>query len=68
MDCQIQKMGPWKGTTLLENIHKELQVFLQRMSRNMKKTFCHVNVSGGALRDVTNAVGVTNYAVNASAA
>jgi hypothetical protein len=34
----------------------------------MKKTFCFGNVSGSAFHDVTNAVVVTNYAIDASVA
>ena len=46
-DCQIQKMGWWRGSTFKEYINKELHLFSHGMSTHMKKTFKFINIAGG---------------------
>lgn len=47
-ECQIQKVGRWKGSTFKENIWEELHVFSEGMSCNMKCHLRFVNITGGA--------------------
>jgi hypothetical protein len=55
LDTQIQKMGRWRGATLLEYVRNELSCcFSSGMSRDMKQKFGFVNVSGNAFSDITN--------------
>lgn len=63
-DRQIQKMGRWKGSTFKEYIREELHVFSKGMSRNMRRLFKFVNISGGVLHDVTSTTIATEYNVN----
>jgi hypothetical protein len=67
-DRQIQKMGRWKGATFKEYIREELHVFSHGMSRDMKRLFKFVNISGGAFHDVTSTVITSDYNINAAAA
>jgi hypothetical protein len=67
-DRQIQKMGRWKGATFKEYIREELHVFSKGMSKEMKRKFQFVNISGGVFHDVTEAAVATEYNVNAAAA
>lgn len=67
-DRQIQKMGRWKGATFKEYIREELHVFSKGMSKDMKRKFQFVNISGGIFHDVTDAAVATEYNVNAAAA
>ena len=60
-DRQIMKMGRWKSKTFLEYIREELGSFSTGMSRQMKKLFKYVNVSGDRWSDVTDAVVVSDY-------
>jgi hypothetical protein len=53
-DTQIQKMGRWRGATLLEYVRNELSCFSSGMSRDMKQKFGFVNVSCNAFGDITN--------------
>ena len=55
------KMGRWKSKTFLEYIREELGSFSTGMSRQMKKLFKYVNVSGDRWSDVTDAVVVSDY-------
>jgi hypothetical protein len=61
-------MGRWKGATFKEYIREELHVFSEGMSRDMKRKFQFVNISGGVFHDITSAVIATTYTVNAAAA
>jgi hypothetical protein len=61
-------MGRWKGATFKEYIREELHVFSRGMSRDMKRKFQFVNISGGVFHDVTEAAIATEYTVNAAAA
>ena len=47
------KMGRWRSKTFLEYIREELGSFSEGMTRNMKKLFKYVNVSGDRYADVT---------------
>lgn len=47
-DCQIQKMGRWKGSMFKQYIQEEFRVFWEGMSHNMKCHFRFVNIAGGA--------------------
>jgi hypothetical protein len=60
-------MGRWKGTTFKEYIREELHVFLKGMSRDMKRKFQFVNISGGVFHEVTLAAVALDYTVNAAA-
>lgn len=55
-DRQIQKMGRWRSATFKEYIREELACFSEGMSRQMKRHFQFVNISGGAYTDVTNQI------------
>ncbi|KAL3793071.1 hypothetical protein HJC23_003079 [Cyclotella cryptica] len=67
-DRQIQKMGRWKGATFKEYIREELHVFSKGMSKDMKRKFQFVNISGGVFHDVTEVAVASAYTVNAAAA
>jgi hypothetical protein len=67
-DRQIQKMGRWKGSTFKEYIREELHVFSKGMSRDMKRLFKFVNISGGVFHDVTASTIASEYDVNVAAA
>jgi hypothetical protein len=61
-------MGRWKGATFKEYIREELHVFSEGMSRDMKRKFQFVNISGGVFHDVTAAAVASDYNTNAAAA
>jgi hypothetical protein len=67
-DMQIQKMGRWKGATFKEYICEELHCFSEGMTKNMKRNFKFVNVSGGAYHDVTDQCLESDYNINSAAA
>ena len=60
-DRQIQKMGRWRSATFKEYIREELAGFSEGMSRNMKRRFQFVNISGGVYTDVTDEVLLLPY-------
>jgi hypothetical protein len=62
---KLKKMGRWKGSMFKESIRKELPVFSQGMSRDMKQCFRFVNTAGGAYHYITNAVIASEFTVNA---
>ena len=66
-DTQIQKMGRWKGATFKEYIRKELHCFSEGMTKNMKRNFKFVNVSGGAYHDITTQCIESDYNINCAA-
>ena len=47
-DWEIQKMGRWRGQTFKEYIREELLVLSEGMSKDMKRKFNFVNITGGA--------------------
>ena len=53
-DTQIQKMGRWRGATFKEYVREELACYSEGMSKAMSKKFGFVNVTAGALVDVTD--------------
>jgi hypothetical protein len=55
-DREIQKMGRWRSATFKEYIREELACFSEGMSRQMKRTFQFVNISGGVYTDITEQV------------
>ena len=55
-DRQIQKMGRWRSATFKEYIREELACFSEGMSKNMRRHFQFVNISGGVYTDVTDHV------------
>ena len=67
-DRQIQKMGRWRSATFKEYIREELACFSEGMSRQMKRLFQFVNISGGVYTDVTNEVLPLQYNSNSAKA
>ena len=67
-DREIQKMGRWRSATFKEYIREELACFSAGMSRNMKRKFNFVNISGGVYTDVTDTMILLPYSTIASAA
>ena len=67
-DREIQKMGRWRGATFKEYIREELACFSKGMTRNMKRQFGFVNISGGVYHDITPLVIATPYESFATAA
>ena len=67
-DRQIQKMGRWRSATFKEYIREELACFSEGMSRQMKRLFQFVNISGGVYTDVTNDVLPLPYNPNIASA
>ena len=61
-------MGHWKGATFKEYIYEELHTFSKGMSRDMRKKFRLVNITGGAYPDITDSVIAMEYTINAAAA
>ena len=55
-DRQIQKMGRWRSATFKEYIREELACFSEGMSKQMRRRFSFVNISGGVYTDVTEQV------------
>ena len=51
-DTQIQKICCWKGVTFKEYIRKELGCYSEGMTKNMKRNFKFVNVSGNAYHGI----------------
>ena len=60
-DREIQKMGRWRSVTFKEYIREELNCFSDGMSKQMKRKFNFVNISGGVYSDVTSVVLVQPY-------
>ena len=54
-------MSCWRSKAFLEYIREELGSFASGMSRQTKKLFKHVNVSGERRSDITDAVVVSDY-------
>ena len=54
-------MGCWQGATFKEYIREELSCFSEGMSKDMKRKFNFVNISGGVFHDVTHAAMVSEY-------
>lgn len=67
-DREIQKMGRWRSATFKEYIREELNCFSHGMSKNMKRSFNFVNISGGVHTDVTPLVLELPYTTTAGAA
>ena len=61
-------MGRWKGETFKEYIHKELACYLECMTKNMKRNFKFVNMSGNAYHDVTTKCFEEDYNINCAVA
>jgi hypothetical protein len=61
-------MGRWKGSTFKEYIREELHVFSKGMSRDMKRLFRFVNISGGVFHDITSTTVDSDYNLNVVAA
>ena len=55
---QIHKMGRWKGSSFKEYMHEDLACYSGWILKDMKRSFCFVNIAAGAKRDVL--VDVTN--------
>ena len=51
-DTQIQKMGRWRGATFKEYIREELACYATGMSKDMKRKFNVVNITGNAFTDI----------------
>ena len=67
-DTQIQKMGRWKGATFKEYIREELACYSEGMTKNMKRNFKFVNISGNAYHDVTTQCFGQDYNINCAVA
>ena len=63
-NTQIQKMGRWKGATFKEYIREELACYLEGMTKNMKRNFKFVNISGNAYHNVTAKCFEEDYNIN----
>ena len=57
-------MGRWKGATFKEYIREELACYLEGMTKNMKRNFKFVNISGNAYRNVTAKCFKEDYNIN----
>jgi hypothetical protein len=68
LDTQIQKMGWWKGATFKEYIREELDCYSAGMTKNMKRNFKFVTVSGNAYHDVMATCIAEDYNLNCAAA
>ena len=63
-NTQIQKMGRWKGATFKEYIREELACYSEGMTKNMKRNFKFVNISGNAYHDVMTKCFEEDYNIN----
>ena len=45
-------MGQWRGATFKEYIQEELACYVQGMSRDMKRKFNFVNITGNAFTEI----------------
>ena len=61
-------MGQWKGATFNEYIRKELACYLEGMTKNMKRNFKFVNISGHAYHNVTTKFFDEDYNINCTVA
>jgi hypothetical protein len=61
-------MGRWKGATFKEYIREELACYLEGMTKNMKRNFKFVNISGNAYHNVTTQCFEQDYNVNCAVA
>jgi len=62
-DTQIQKMGHWRGATFKEYVRNEPACFSSGMSRDMKRKFGFINISGNAFSDITDACVNAEYSI-----
>ncbi len=69
-DTQKRRYKKWgDGSELLSRyIREELHCFSEGMTKNMKRNFKFVNVSGGAYQDVTDQCLESDYNINSAAA
>jgi hypothetical protein len=67
-DTQIQKMGRWRGATFKEYIRNELACFAAGMTKDMKRRFHFVHISGNAFNDITDEMVLAEYSVTTPAA
>ena len=61
-------MGQWKGATFKEYIHEELACYSEGMTKNMKRNFKFVNISGNAYHDITKKCCEYDYNINCAVA
>ncbi len=66
-DTQIQKMGR-KGANFKEYIYEELACYSEVMTKNMKRNFKFVNISGNPYHDVTTQCFEQDYNINCAVA
>ena len=61
-------MGRWKGATFKEYICKELACYSEGMTKNMKRNFKFVNISGNTYQDITTKCFEEDYNINCEVA